>query len=349
MIPVKRVTLQDVATHAGVSMKTVSNVVRDYEHVSPAMRARVQAAIDELGYRPNLRGRNLATGRSGMLALAFPDLRWPYFAELAHTFARVGAERGYRLLLEETGGTAAGELAVLRDRDAGIVDGIVLHPQALSVDVLGEHGQDTPMVLLGEAPRPPGLDRVLIDNVAAAGEAVAHLVAGGHRRIGFLGHEVAELSHTSRLRLEGYRRGLERAGLMLDEDLLVPRREGDAQGTEAAIGAALDRGLHVDALLCRDDHAAIGALRALHLRGLDVPRDVAIVGWDATVLTASTTPSITSIAPDTHELASRTLGLLLERVAGSDVPGRNVTVPHELLVRESAPAPGRVPAGPAPG
>ncbi|MFC8887409.1 substrate-binding domain-containing protein, partial [Streptomyces cinereoruber] len=103
------------------------------------------------------------------------------------------------------------------------------------------------------------------------------------------------------------------------------------------------RGLRVDALLCRDDHAAIGALRALHLRGLDVPGDVAIVGWDATVLTASTTPSITSIAPDTTALAARTLDLLLERVDGTDAPGRLVTVGHSLLVRESAPDAGTAP------
>ncbi|MCK9794141.1 LacI family transcriptional regulator [Isoptericola sp. 4D.3] len=335
----KRVTLQDVATHAGVSMKTVSNVVRDYQHVSPAMRERVRIAIDELGYRPNLRGRSLATGRSSMLALAFPDLRWPYFAELAHLFARVCAERGYRLLLEETGGTREGELAVLRDRDAGIVDGIVLHPQALSAGELTEHGEETPMVLLGEAPQPPGVDQVAIDNVAAAGEAVAHLARSGRRRIAFLGHETEELSHTSRLRIEGYRRGLERAGLPVDDELLVPRPAGDALGAEEALGAALDRGLRVDALLCRDDHAAIGAVRALHLRGLDVPGDVAVVGWDATVLTASTTPSITSIAPDTAALAARTLDLLLERIEGLDSPGRLVTVGHDLLVRESAPDP----------
>ncbi|MFE6968069.1 LacI family DNA-binding transcriptional regulator [Isoptericola sp. NPDC057653] len=339
----KRVTLQDVATHAGVSMKTVSNVVRDYQHVSPAMRERVRAAIDELGYRPDVRGRSLATGRSNMLALAFPDLRWPYFAELAHLFARACAQRGYRLLLEETGGSRDGELAVLRDRDAGIVDGIVLHPQALSAGELAEHGRGTPMVLLGEAPRAAGVDQVTIDNVAAAGEAVAHLVRSGCRRIGFLGHETGELSHTSRLRIEGYRRGLEQAGLAVDDALLVPRPAGDALGAEDALGAALDRGLPVDALLCRDDHAAIGALRALHLRGRDVPGDVAIVGWDATVLTASTTPSITSIAPDTTALAARTLDLLLERVDGTDAPGRHVTVGHSLLVRESAPGPGAAP------
>ena len=184
-----RVTLQDVADHAGVSMKTVSNVVRGYQHVSPRMRERVQAAIDELGYRPNRTGRSLATGRSSMLGLAFPDLRRPYFAELAHVFARVAEARGYRLLLAETGATADGERSVLRDPEAGIMDGMVLQPQVLTARDLDEERHGLPIVFLGEDPQPDGADQVAIDNVAAARDAVGHLVRAGRRRIGFLGHE----------------------------------------------------------------------------------------------------------------------------------------------------------------
>lgn len=333
------VTLHDVALRAGVSTKTVSNVVRGYRHVSPAMRERVQAAVDELGYRPNRIGRNLATGRSSMLALAFPDLRRPYFAELAHVFARVAEDRGYRLLLAETGGTAEGERAVLHDREAGIVDGLVMHPQALEAAELDEQRRGMATVFLGEDPPPSGADQVAIDNVTAAEEAARHLIASGRRRIGFLGHEAGSLSQTSRLRLEGYRNALAAAGIEQDATFLVPRDGGGAVGAETALGAALDGGLAVDALLCREDLAAIGALRALSRRGLDVPGDVAVVGWDAIELGESTHPSLTSVAPDTRALAERALDLLLERLEGYDGPGRHVTVGHRLVVRESAPGP----------
>ncbi|RUR01880.1 LacI family DNA-binding transcriptional regulator [Labedella endophytica] len=333
-----RVTLQDVAERAGVSMKTVSNVVRGYRHVSPAMRERVQTAVDELGYRPNRIGRNLATGRSRMLGLAFPDLRRPYFAELAHVFARVAEDRGYRLLLSETGGTEEGERAVLHDREAGIVDGLVMHPQALSAARLDEQRRGMHVVFLGEDPQPADTDQVAIDNVAAAEEAVRHLVASGRTRIGFLGHETGTLSRTSELRLEGYRMALAAAGLEHDPALLVPRSVGDAVDAEAALGAALDGGLRVDALLCREDLAAIGALRALRRRGLDVPGDVTVIGWDAIDLGESTDPSLTSVAPDTRALAERALDLVLERLDGFDGPGRHVTVGHRLVLRESAPA-----------
>ncbi|WP_275006390.1 LacI family DNA-binding transcriptional regulator [Promicromonospora iranensis] len=334
-----RVTLQDVADRAGVSMKTVSNVVRGYRHVSPGMRERVQAAIDELGYRPNRTGRSLATGRSSMLGLAFPDLRRPYFAELAHMFARVAESRGYRLLLAETGATADGERSVLHDREAGIMDGMVMQPQVLAARDLDGLRRGMPIVFLGEDPQPASADQVAIDNVAAAREAVEHLLRLGRRRIGFLGHETDRLSWTSTLRIEGYRAALDDAGLPVDPSLLVPRRQdGDARDAEEALSAALDAGLELDGLLCRDDLAAIGALRALRRHGLDVPADVAVIGWDAIELGASTAPSLTSVAPDTRALAERALDLLLDRLDGLEVPGRHVTVGHTILFRESAPA-----------
>lgn len=333
-----RVTLQDVADRAGVSMKTVSNVVRGYQHVSPGMRERVQAAIDELGYRPNRTGRSLATGRSSMLGLAFPDLRRPYFAELAHVFARVAAARGYHLLLAETGATADGERSVLRDREAGIMDGMVMQPQVLDARDLDELRHGMPIVFLGEDPQPDGADQVAIDNVAAAREAVEHLVRTGRRRIAFLGHETDRISWTSTLRIEGYRAALGDAGLAPDPSLLVPRRQdGDARDAEDALSAALDAGLEIDGLLCRDDLAAIGALRALRRHGLDVPTDVAVIGWDAIELGASTAPSLTSVAPDTRALAERALDLLIDRLNGLTDPGRHVTVGHTILYRESAP------------
>lgn len=338
MVFVARATLQDVATRAGVSMKSVSNVVRGYEHVSPALREKVQAAINELDYRPDARGRSLATGSSRMLAFAFPDLRRPYFAELAHVFARVSAARGYRLLLEETGGTGAGEREILEAREAGMVDGMIIHPQTMTASELDELRHDGPIVFLGEDPQPPNADQVMIDNVAAASDAVAHLVALGRRRIGFLGHEVGPSSRTSELRLRGYRDGLGAAGIAFDETLLVPRIVGDAAGGEKAFGDALDAGLDCDGLVCRDDLAAIGALRALRLRRIAVPETVALIGWDATELGSHLVPTLTSVAPDTRALAERSFDMLIERIDGLDDPGRHETVGHRIRFGESAPA-----------
>src|SRR3954452_7349282 len=217
-----RVRLEDVARLAGVSMKTVSNVVHRHPHVSESTRDRVQRAIDELGYRPNAIGRRLATGRTGLLAFAFCDVGLPYFAELVRVVHREATARGYRLLLELTGYDLELERAVLSGEESALVDGVLFQPSEMSSLELAQERTDVPLVLLGERPAPLTLDHVMIDNVAAATEVTAHHAALGRSRIAFLGHEPRRQSETSRQRLLGYQLGLEQAGLRLDMSLLIP-------------------------------------------------------------------------------------------------------------------------------
>ncbi len=333
-----RVRLQDVAERAGVSMKTVSNVVRDAPHVSERMRERVQKAIDELGYQPNMLGRRLATGRTGLLALAFADVGLPYFAELSRVVSRLALEHGYRVLLQETEGTLDGERSLVASSESGLVDGVLFQPSVMSSAEIARHRSELPIVLLGETAAPLTLDRVMIDNVAAAREATQHVLAAGRRRVAFVGHERSGLTETSRQRIAGYQQALEEAGLRPDPGLLIASDEISAAGSVRAVGAALDAGLQVDALVCRDDLAAIGALRALRERGVEVPGDVAVTGWDDIRLSAVTFPSLTTVSPDLEALAERAITLLLERVNGFDGMGRHEVVPHALVVRESTPS-----------
>ncbi|GGF00941.1 LacI family DNA-binding transcriptional regulator [Mycetocola zhadangensis] len=334
------VRLQDVAEHAGVSMKTVSNVVHSHPNVSAAMRERVQRAIDELGYRPNAIGRRLATGRTGLIALAFADVRLPYFSELANVISKAAAATGpgYRLLLEETEGTIEGERAVLSASEAGLVDGMLLQPSRMSSREIAERHGDLPMVLLGEGPAPLSVDRVMVDNVAAATAATEHLAALGRERVAFVGHERSGMSSTSRQRIMGYQEGLERHGLPVDHDLLISTGAITSQDAAIAVGAALDRGVRFDGLVCRDDLAAIGALRALHERDISIPDDVAVIGWDNIAFAATTFPSLSSVAPNTQALARVALDMLAERIAGFDGIGRHRVVDFDLVLRESAPA-----------
>ncbi|SEI10961.1 MULTISPECIES: LacI family DNA-binding transcriptional regulator [unclassified Leifsonia] len=331
------VRLQDVAEHAGVSMKTVSNVVRNYAHVSPQMRERVQRAIDELGYRPNIMGRRLATGRTGLLALAFADVTLPYFAELARVVADEAERRGYRVLLEQTEGTIEGERAVVSAGESGLVDGMIFQPSVMNSAELAQSRTDIPLVVLGENAAPLTVDRIMIDNVEAARIATQHLLSQGRTRIAFAGHEASGPSRTSLLRIAGYQQALEDAGHTADPQLLIASSAVSAGSAVQAVGAAIDAGLRFDGLVCRDDLAAIGALRALQERDFRVPEDVAVTGWDNTPMTAVTYPSITSIAPDMRALATRAVDMLLDRVSGFDGMGRHELAPFSLVVRESAP------------
>jgi len=335
--PSKNVRLQDVAELAGVSMKTVSNVVHDYPHVSPGVRTRVEAAIAELGYRPNLSARRLVTGRTGMLALAFSDVSLPYFAELARVVAIEAEKRGYRLLLEQTDGRIERERSIVSTREAGLVDGVIFQPSVMTSTEISQHRKDVPLVLLGEGPAPLSVDHVMIDNFVAASEATSHLVALGRRRIGFVGHEEDAPSETSLRRLEGYQEVLRTAGIPLDMSLLLATSEISSHSAALAVGAALDRGVTFDALACRDDLAAIGALRAIQERGLSVPGDVALVGWDNISMAAFTHPTLTTVAADTLALATTALDLLEERIGGFTGLGRHRIAGHSLVVRESAP------------
>jgi len=331
------VRLQDVADLAGVSMKTVSNVVHDYPHVSPAMRTKVEAAIAELGYRPNASARRLATGRTGMLSLAFSDVSLPYFAELARIIARLSTERGYRLLLEQTDGTIESERAIVSTREAGLVDGVIFQPSKMPSLEIARHREDVPLVLLGEGPAPLSVDHVMIDNEAAAIEATSHLVGMGRRRIGFVGHEEFDQSVTSMQRLRGYQLALDAAGITVDMDLVIPSAAISAHDAAVAMRRALADGRVFDGIVCRDDLAAIGALRALQEHGLRVPEDVAVVGWDDIAMASFTHPSLTTVAPDTTQIATMALDMLEERIAGYTGLGRHRIADYSFVVRESAP------------
>lgn len=334
-----RIRLVDVAAHAGVSMKTVSNVVHNHPHVAPALRARVQASIDELGYRPNLTARRLATGKTGMIALAIPEIDHPYFSELSRNIADEATKRGYRVLIEQTLSEDAAEHAVLRDREEGLVDGVVFQPVRMSTLEIAQSHKGTPLVLLGESAMPVTTDHVMIDNVAAARDGTEHLIALGRRRIAFLAVVADDITGSTNRRLLGYQHALVDAGLPLDPELVLTTDGFSPEDGSTAVLAALDAGVRFDGILCRDDKFALGALKALHAAGVAVPEQVAVVGWDDTPIASYTSPTLTSIAPAKAELASQVLDLLEERMSGYTGKGRHRIVPHAIAVRESAPEP----------
>jgi DNA-binding LacI/PurR family transcriptional regulator len=252
--------------------------------------------------------------------------------------ARAASRRGLRVLIEETEGSLEGERALLTGAEAGLVDGLLFQPSRMGSAEIAQYRAGVPLVQLGEMPAPLTIDRVQIDNIAAARAVTAHLVASGRRRIGFVGHERSGQSETSRQRLAGYQLALEEAGIRPDPGLLIASDEISAVGAMSAVSRAFENDLDVDALVCRDDLAAMGTLRAVQERGLRVPDDIAITGWDDIRLSAVTFPGLTTIAADTEAMVERALGMLLERIEGYDGMGRHEQVPYSLIVRGSAPA-----------
>ncbi|SCL40532.1 DNA-binding transcriptional regulator, LacI/PurR family [Micromonospora pallida] len=327
--------LKDVAEKAGVSVKTVSNVVNGYQHVRPTTRARVEQAIAELNYRPNLSARNLRKGRTGVIALAVPELDIPYFAELARHVVVAAAEQGWTVLIDQTGGSREQERVAASGIGDHLIDGLIFSPLALTAeDLAGLDG--TPMVLLGERVDHGPADHVMVDNVAAAREITAHLAGLGRHRIAAIGSQRTEEGATARLRLAGYRAALADAGIGYDERLVAPASVWHRADGAAAMRDLLAAGVRPDAVFCFNDTLALGALRALHEHALRVPEDVAVAGFDDIEDGRFSIPTLSTVAPDKERIGRLAVELLAGRIAGDrDAPPRTLTAPYRLELRES--------------
>jgi DNA-binding LacI/PurR family transcriptional regulator len=322
-------TLKDVAVLAGVSVKTVSNVVNGYAFVKPENRRRVEDALTATGYRPNIGARNLRRGRTGFIALVVPELSIPYFGELAGGIIAAAAEHDWSVLIEQTQGDRARERRIIADLGPHMVDGAIVSPQAIVPDDIDTPG--VPVVLLGEHPLPLPLDHVGIDNVTAARTAVRHLIDLGRTRIAVIGQHPTRGTATQRL--AGYRQAIAEAGL---PEIVAPALRYHHRDGAEAMAALLDRPAPPDAVFCFNDMLALGAIRTAHDRGLRVPHDVAVVGFDNTEHSAYSVPALTTIAPDKAALARAAVDLVHRRaVDREDFPPQDVAIPFALEVRES--------------
>jgi DNA-binding LacI/PurR family transcriptional regulator len=332
------VTLHDVAQRAGVSIKTVSNVVNGYAHVSPTTRAKVEQAVAELGYRPNLSARNMRGGRSGVIALAVPELGVPYFAELAQSVIKAADREGFIVLIDQTEERADRERLVLQGIRSQLIDGLIFSPLALGSEDLPDRTDTIPVVLLGERIADT-FDHVIIDNVTAARQAVAHLADIGRTRIAAVGAQHSRSGETARLRLAGYREALSDAGLPYREELVAETPSFHRHDGAAAMARLLDSGARPDAVFVFSDLVALGVLRSCYDRGIRVPEDVAVVGFDDLEEGRYAIPSLSTISPDKDFIGRKAVELLADRLSrqageGKD-PAREVIAPHRLEVRES--------------
>lgn len=330
--------LKDVASLAGVSTRTVSNVVSGSASVAEETRARVQAALDELGYRPNVAARNLRAGRTGLIGLAIPELHSPYFGELAGLLVQAAQQRSWTVVIDQTFGDPEAERRLLEGTGGRLVDGLIISPWALGPEELTGRSRDVPVVLLGER-QPHGLaDRVAVDNVLAADEATTHLLDSGRRRVAAIGPQPHLHNETAKQRLEGYRNALRRAGLDPDPALVQPVTTLHRKDGAEAMAALLDTGTRPDAVFAFTDELALGAMHVAHERGVRVPGELAFVGFDGIEDGSYANPSLTTVVPDKRQLAERALQCLADRIysPASTVPPLDIVIPHRLVRRASS-------------
>ena len=327
-----RTTLKDVGDYVGVSAKTVSNVVNGTGWVREDLKVRIRAALVELGYRPNAAARQLRSGRSGMVAVALPDLSQPYFAELASELVRAAEERAITVLINQTNGQADAERRISDGVGIPVMDGLILSPLALGASDLAARLDTTPIVLLGEHIGASPFPHVTVDNAAAAQAATEHLIASGRRRIAAIGAQSSGPNETSELRLNGYRAALAAAGLPLAERLVCVVEDFRRGDGAAAAARLLDADVEFDGVFAFNDLLALGAMHTFAGRGVRVPEDVAVVGFDDIEEGRYSSPALTTISPDKAAIARTALDLL----SGDDAAPGETTIPFQLTKRDSA-------------
>lgn len=335
------VTMQDVARLAGVSVKTVSNVVNEYVHVSAKTRTRVQEAIDALGYEVNISARNLRTGRTRLITLALPELRVPYFAELAGAIIAEADKVGLRVLVEQTNGDRERELELLRGSASRIVDGVIFSPLALGPDDIEHFSVRFPMVLLGERIFGSPNDHVTMSNVEAAQAATKHLIDAGCRRIAMMGAHAGEVVGSAALRERGYRAALAEARIPVDERLIVEAGPWHRTTGAGIMDSFLRHGLDIDGIFAANDSLALGILHSLNVHRIAVPDAIAVIGFDDVEDASFAHPTLSTVQPGRAQISREAVRLLLYRIAEAAdpslrrLPVQNIQAGFQVMQRES--------------
>lgn len=341
-----RITIDDVAARAGVSIKTVSRVLNDEPNVRPATRARVEHAVRELDYSPNPSARGLAGTRSRMIGLIYVNPSPNYLFQAISGVLQGCEAATYGLSLQAPSPDDPDLVeSIVRFVNQSRVDGVLLIPPIGDVvavlDALEEIG--LPYARIAPLDGRPGLG-VAVDDRLASARVVEHLVGLGHRRIGFIGGHPEH--GASRSRLDGYRLGLERADLGFDADLVVDGRF-DAESGRRAAAHFLDLADPPTAIFASNDEMAAGLMQVALKQGWRIPEQLSVAGFDDTPLSRNIWPSLTTVRQPIRPMALRATELLLELLSGN---GAAEALPPEPRVEVfDAPLIVRATTGPAPG
>ncbi|MDQ3616819.1 MAG: LacI family transcriptional regulator [Actinomycetota bacterium] len=325
-------TIRDVASRAGVSIATVSRVMRHHDHVREATRDRVAAAILELEFTPSSLGRSLAERRHAANGIVFPDLSGPYYAEVVLGYEAFAAERGRSVLILSTHGRAAASSMV--EEMAGRCDGLVIMGRTVSDDVVTRiAARPLPVVLLAR-PSIEGVDSLEAENTTSAATLTRHLLDSGARQLLFVGDPESSPDVAERFA------GTQHECTMTSG---VNLRQVKPEGFSEAAGHQVARQQVArelpDAFVCANDELALGVLAELHEQGIDVPGRALVTGWDDVM--AARYAGLTTVRQPMRSLGATAAQMLDELITGSRTEPRHEVLPTELVIRTSSGRPGK--------
>jgi LacI family transcriptional regulator len=336
MDPQKPVTMRKVAEVAGVSMTTVSRVLNESGPVNAQVAERVRAVIASLKYQPNRAARTLASSRSVFIGLLIADIQNPFFIELMRGIEEEVRQNRYLLIMCNNPADPRTEeqRQYIEILAAAPVAGALIIPvqeRLKELDLLKV--RNIPIVAVDQPIRDPSIDSVRIDNITAAKEAVAHLIANGYRRIGVISGPRS--TPTAEERVVGYRQALQEAGIEHDP-ALEQRGPFVEETSQKAVQALLDLDPPVEAIFATNNRLTVGALRTLYMRHKRVPDDIALVGFDLIHWAVPEAFSITTVLQPAYELGRTAANRLIQRLRQPDAPRQEIILPHQLLIGDSS-------------
>jgi LacI family transcriptional regulator len=334
--PRQSATLRMVAREAGVSASTVSRIINGTVNVSHGLKHAVDAAIAKFDYRPNTAARGLALGKTLTIGVVAQAIDSPFYGEGLRGIEACLRQRGYAPLFMSGNWHEEDEERCVREFIARGVDGIIVFAGRLSDAKLRRYAKEVSIVVTGRRLRAPGLFSLQIDDRHGAMLAVRHLIEIGHRKIAFI---AGSENHPDAVeRFKGYKKTLEDAGIDFDPNLVAVgdwHEEGGLRATFELLGSKAK----FTALFCVNDQTAYGACLALYRKGLSVPGDVSVIGFDDLPSSAYRLPPLSSVRQSIGELGDRSAQAILQLLAGGrpriDPP------PVELVIRESTDRSGR--------
>lgn len=333
----QEVSIADIARSAGVSHTTVSRALRESPLISPDTRGRIQRIAREMGYTPNALAQGLQTQRTSTIGLVVTTIADPFFSDVVNGVEGVAREAGFSVLFGASYNDPEQEMVVIDTFHRRRVDGILIASSRVTNYEQRLDHVKVPTVLINSAGHSQHklLYRVAVDDYQGAQCAVKHLLELGHRAIGYLG--IRSRPSSNHQRLTGYQKALEVAGIGRNDEwvMIAPNEEASSEADVAAgqqmIPQLFDRG--VTAVFCYNDMIAIGGLMACRERGIAVPEELSLVGFDDVNAASYVAPQLTTICQPREQLGKLAMQVLLDLL--DNRAGRDHTLPPQLIVRSS--------------
>ena len=329
-------TIHDVAQDAGVSPTTVSRYLNNRIELPPATAARIDAAIKKLDYRPNLLAKRLSTGKTEAVGLVTPEIREPFFAELASAFEDEADHHGYTVFMSSTRSDRKREIASLERLQDGHVDGLLMMTNTPDDGTLaGLIGERRNVVIVDEDIPGVSVPRLFVENSEGAYQATRHLIEAGHRRIAYLGGPQGLLTVTERR--EGFLMAMNEAGIAVRSEY-VAMGSFAPELARAATVRFLELPLPPTAIFASSDYLAIGAVMGLRDANVSVPDEVSLIGFDDMAFSTLLTPPLSAVRQPVEQLGRQGFLTLLALLDG-ETPPLLTRLPVELIRRQSVAAP----------